>query len=192
MANKYEQSVLGFPTIAVVMEDSIWEFGKKKEKAKINIPAIMPLQEPSSAVKFVTKHKKGKLLVVPETQNYIELFLPDDLYTFPVEGGTKINPKSGSFGNKVTHGSGSAAESSSGGSKGTISGSSKAAKTKKKSLYRIVEKDTKLVIIVIDGYAVEENIKILFKYDDFDENNMGAKESGHHGLSTASKNAALR
>lgn len=162
MANRYEKQVLGYSTIAVVLEDNIWEYGKPKKKAKINIPLIMPLQEPSSAVKVVEiKNNKVGPVKVRETQNFIEIYLPDNLYTYPTEGDVK-NANRTLFGAK----------------KGNAADNGKNSATKK-GLVRMVEKDTKLVITVVDGYALEENVKILFKFDDFDENNVGTKEDAN-------------
>lgn len=175
MANRYEKEVLGYSTIAVVLEDNIWEFGKAKKKAKINIPLLMPLQEPSSAVKVVEiKNPKVGQVKVKETRNYIELYLPDNLYTYPTEGDVK-NANRTLFGAK----------------KGNKADTGKNSATKK-GLIRMVEKDTKLVITVVDGYALEENVKILFKFDDFDEDNVGYAEDSHHGVNKSDKAAATR
>ena len=178
MANRYEKEVLGYSTIAVVLEDNIWEFGKPKEKAKINIPLLMPLQEPSTAVKVVEiRNPKVGPVKVRETQNYIELYLPDNLYTYPTEDNVRnANRKVLDNAKKKL------------GASTKISSDEKTAKKKGNKLIRMVEKDTKLVITVVDGYALEENVKILFKFDDFDENNVGVKES----TNGADKKAATR
>ena len=173
MANKFTNRVLGLqPTIAVVMEDSIWEYGKEKEKAKINIEELMILQEPGPATKKVrvTNGKVGQIKV-EKTQNFIEMYLPDSLYTYPKEGEMEEADKQ-LFGAKKT--------------------TMKFVDSESKKMIRIVEAKTKLTIFVINGELKEENIKILGKYDDFDKNAKGKKEKHKNGLSPKSKEAALR
>lgn len=161
----YEKGILASPMIAVVLEDNVWPYGEEKLKAKINIPSLMPAQElPKKIVSF---KEKTTALVEPvsikHTQNFIEIFLPDELYTYPSENMEK-NPSQSLFGAKSGH-------ALDDGTNGKY----------KKGLVRRVDKETKLVIIVVGGRVREENIKVLFKYDDYEE------ESKHGGKSDATR-----
>jgi hypothetical protein len=170
-SKKYEKDIVSEPTIAVVLEDNIWEYGEKKKKAKINIPSLMPLQKiAESAVSLtVDTNDKVKQKKIEKTQNFIEIFLPDSLYTYPSED--KVKNKSQSlYGAKETN-------PANNGTNGKYV----------KSMVRRVNKETKLVIVVVDGYVREENIKVLFKFDDYEEG-----RTGHHGVTNNTINAALR
>ena len=80
MSSKYSEIATGMTTLAVVIEDNIWEYGKKKKKAKINIPILMPLQEQVPTVTVVERYSKRiKKKKVEKTVNYLEIFLPDTL-----------------------------------------------------------------------------------------------------------------
>ena len=153
MASRYSKEILKHPTKAIVLEDNIWEFGKAKEKAKINIPVLMPLQEPAETTKVTTRktNKKIKNKKVERTVNYVEIYLPDSVYTYPTTadipndnptliGASKNNPKN----------TGENGET-------------------KRGLTRIVKKNTMLTVLIIDSIALADNIKVLGKYDDYDE-----------------------
>ena len=153
MASKYFDKIKGFTTKGIVMEDSVWPFGQAKEKAKINIPVLLPLQEPAETTKYVKKKSNAGITDrgVEETHNYIELFLPDSVYTFPtdaevenenctIHGASKENPKRTEENGETTEG-----------------------------LTRIVKKKTRLMLFIIDGIAIADNIKILGRFDDFEE-----------------------
>ena len=161
MASKYFDDIKGFPTKGIVMEENIWPFGQFKEKAKINIPVLLPLQEPAETTKYVKKKSNAGIAdrEIEETHNYVELYLPDSIYTFPTEaemeneectirGASKDNPKR-------TEENGE-----------TIEG-----------LTRIVKKNTELMLFIIDGIPKITNIKILGRFDDIEEAEL--KESNY-------------
>ncbi len=153
MASRYSKKILEGPTKAIVIENNIWAFGKAKEKAKINIPALMPLQKAAETTTVTKKktNKKIKNKVVEQTLNYIEIYLPDSIYTYPttaeivndeatIKGASWKNPKRTDDNGQT-----------------------------KKALTRIVRKNTQLMITFIDGIALSDNIKVLGKYDDYEE-----------------------
>lgn len=171
MASDYSNKSVTFPTLAVVMEENIWEYGKEKTKAKINIPVLMPLQELAPTVSMkenlnsLVKDKK-----IEKTVNYVEIFLPDSLYTYPVEGNVK-NKNQKLYGAKSTN----KLDNGKNGSK-------------VKGMIRKVDQYTKLVILIVDGEARAENIKVLFKFDDYENENGGKK----NGVSQLTNKSALR
>ena len=184
MASKYFEGIKGLPTKGIVLEDSVWPFGQAKEKAKINIPVLLPLQEPAETTKYVKKKSNAGIMDrgVEETHNYVELFLPDSVYTFPtdaevenenctIRGASKENPKRTEENGETTEG-----------------------------LTRIVKKNTRLMLFIIDGIPIADNIKILGRFDDFEEDaepqesNFGsepisseAKKSVHRGSKTINR-----
>lgn len=153
MANKYSMDALKYPVKGIVIEDNIWEFGKPKTKSKVNIPILMPLQEPAETT-IVTEKKTNKKIQnreIKKSANYIEIYLPDSVYTYPTEleleneeptirGASKKNPKRTETNGETT-----------------------------KGLSRIVRKNTAVVLLFIDGKADPGNIKCLGKYDDYEE-----------------------
>ena len=177
MASKYSQEIVKIPTKGIVLEDNVWEFGKPKKKAKINIPALLPLQEPSEIVKKSVRKTNAGIVekVVERTLNYIEIYLPDSLYTYPtdyeveneepeIRGASKENPKR----------------------------TEKNGETKP-GLVRLVKKNTQLMLIIMDAVAIEDNIRIIGKYDDFDPEKEEAEESKLAGyVSTSTRKSAKR
>lgn len=174
--SKYFDKIKSFSTKGVVIEDNIWYFGKPKEKAKVNIPTLLPLQEPSEITKFIKKASNIfiKDSSVQQTRNYIEIYLPDSLYTYPSEGDVENeNPK--------------------------IRGASKNNKKRtanngetKEGLVREVKKNTEIMLFFIDGKVEHKNIKILGRYDDFDEE--AALQYSNYGnkLSSSAKQSGTR
>lgn len=164
MSNSYSIDALRYPTKGIVLEDNIWEFGKPKTKSKVNIPILMPLQEPAETTLETTKKSNSKIKdkEVKKSANYIEIYLPDSVYTYPTEvelenekptirGASKKNPKR-------TDENGE-----------TIDG-----------LSRIVRKNTAVILIFIDGKADPGNIKCIGKFDDYEEEKIlnGANTGG--------------
>lgn len=176
MATRYSETIMQFPTKGIVMEDNIWEYGKPKKKAKVNIPAMMPLQDPAETT-VVTKKKSNKGIIdksVDKTVNYVEIYLPDSVYTYPTEseleneepeiiGASKKNPKRTEENGET-----------------------------KTGLARIVKKNTRLIVLVIDGIAIADNIKVIAKFDDYEEEKlMKAAEFGG-SISELTRESALR
>lgn len=174
MASKYSKNILKYPTKAIVIEDNIWAFGKAKKKAKINIPALMPLQKPAETTLVTVKktNKKIKNKAVEKTINYIEVYLPDSIYTYPTTAeitNDEATLKGASWSNpKRTEDNGQT----------------------KKALTRIVKKNTRLMITFIDSVAMADNIKILGKYDDYEEEKK--KKGNLSGMTDLTISSALR
>lgn len=175
MANTYSTETLRYPTKGVVIEDNIWEFGKPKTKSKVNIPVLMPLQEPAETTRETTKKTNPKIKnkEVSKTANYIEIYLPDSVYTYPTElelenenptirGASKKNPKRTEDNGETT-----------------------------KGLSRIVKKNTAVILVFIDGKADPGNIKCIGKFDDYEEERIlnGANTGG---ITKLTETSALR
>lgn len=165
MANSYSEEVLRYPTKGIVIEDNIWAFGKPKTKTKINIPVLMPLQEKAETTKETIKKTNSKIKnkEVEKTANYIEIYLPDSVYTYPTELDDLPNESP------------------------TIKGASKKNSKRTdengetiKGLSRIVKKNTAVILIFIDGKADPGNIKCIGKFDDYEEERIlnGANTGG--------------
>ena len=174
MASRYGTNVLKYPTKAIVLEDNIWEFGKAKEKAKINIPMLMPLQEPAETTLMSVKksNKKIKNKKVEKTVNYVEIYLPDSVYTYPTMGEVSNEDPTlygASEENPLNTGENG---------------------PKKKGLTRIVKKNTMLMIIFIDSIALADNIKVIGKFDDYEEEKKKRGNTG--GMSELTISSALR
>ena len=100
---------------------------------------------------------------VEKTANYIEIYLPDSVYTYPTElddlsnesptirGASKKNPKRTDENGETI-----------------------------KGLSRIVKKNTAVILIFIDGKADPGNIKCIGKFDDYEEERIlnGANTGG--------------
>ena len=171
MSSKYSEIATGMTTLAVVIEDNIWEYGKKKKKAKINIPILMPLQEQVPTVTVVERYSKRiKKKKVEKTVNYLEIFLPDSLYTYPENSWVK-NPNQKLYGAKASH---------------YLDNGTNGAK--RKGLTRIVHALTKIVIVIIDNDAKPQNIKVISKFDDY----LADEEEKEHGVTKSARTAATR
>lgn len=174
MASKYSKNILKYPTKAIVIEDNVWAFGKAKKKAKINIPALMPLQKAAETTLVTVKktNKKIKNKKVEKTKNYIEIYLPDSIYTYPTVAEIKNDSatlRGASWKNpKRTDDNGQT----------------------KKALTRIVKKNTRLMITFIDSVAMADNIKVLGKFDDYEEEKKKLGNLG--GMSDLTIDSALR
>lgn len=69
--NFYQELDLKYPEMGIVLEDTFWNYGDKKEKAKIGIPVLLPMESRNSV--SINKYKS----------NYIEAYIPDAYYTYP-------------------------------------------------------------------------------------------------------------
>lgn len=168
-ASKYFEKMKSISFRGVVMEDNIWYFGEPKEMAKINVPMLLPGQEPAEITKFIKKPSNRHIINVnnpPEALNYIEIYLPDNMYTFPTDGDViNKNPKIK-------------------GAKKTNPKRTKNNGETKEGLIRIVKKNTEIMLFFLNGIPTYDNIKVLGRYDDFDkeaaiqESNFGSRVSG--------------
>lgn len=175
MSNTYSKETLRYPTKGIVLEDNLWEFGKEKTKCKVNIPVLMPLQEAAETTKetVLKTNKKIKNKTVNETVNYVEIYLPDSVYTYPTEADLEN-------------------------SEATVLGASKSNPIRtekngetKRGLTRIIKKNTAIILIFIDGKADPGNIKCLGKFDDYEpEKIMDGGNTG--GISKLTEASALR
>ena len=136
--------------------------------AKINIPMLLPGQEPAEITKYLRKKSNRHISDIsePEALNYIEIFLPDNMYTFPTDGDV-ANPHA-----KIK------------GAKKTNPKRTKNNGETKEGLIRIVKKNTEIMLFFLNGELTYDNIKVLGRYDDFDkeaalqESNFGSRVSG--------------
>lgn len=174
MANKYSEDALKYPVKGIVMEDNIWEFGKAKRKCKVNIPVLMPLQDPAETTKQVEKKTNAKIKdkTTDKTANYIEIYLPDSVYTYPtdtelenenatIKGASKSNPKRTADNGET-----------------------------KNSLARVIKKNTAIVLIFVNGRCDPGSIKCLGKYDDYEKSKVLKGNTG--GISNLTATSALR
>lgn len=164
------KNIIGHPIKGVVIEDNIWEYGKEKEKAKVYIMDLTPLQEPPEYIRF-EEEKSGRIrdTEMEMTRNYIEMLLPDAVYTYPTEGMVE-NEEQTLFGATRDH---------------PLNDGTNGAEIE--GMVRIVPAGTVLMVLIIDGNVREENIHVLYKQDDYDENS-----EVHHGETEHTRKAALR
>jgi hypothetical protein len=148
---------LDYPTRAIVIEDNYWYYGKPKTKAKISIPAIMTLQERPEPISFIEKKSNSRIKdkTVDKTLNYIEMYVPDNCYTYPSETKAKNDHQTlhGATEDYIPEGHTKPLDNGTNGEK-------------KLKMVRVLPKNTRLMIVFIDGEARIENIKIIGKYDD--------------------------
>ena len=183
----YSKEILKYPTKAIVVEDNFWYYGKQKTKTKINIPAIMSLQEPADTTTVSTKktNKMIKDTYVQKTLNYVEVYVPDACYTYPTEEEIK-NDKQTVFGatkDYIPEGKSKPIDNGINGEKVT-------------GMARVIRKNTRLIVIFIDGEATADNIKVLCKFDDAaEEENLVAsynKLGNTGGISNLTASSAIR
>ena len=183
----YGEKVLEHPTIATVIEDNYWYYGKPKTKAKINIPAIMTLQEPAEPTTFTEKKSNSRIKdqTVDKTVNYVEIFVPDSCYTYPSERKVKNDKKTlhGATADYIPEGKTKPLDNGTNGEK-------------KLAMVRVLPKNTRLTILFIDGEATIENIKVLGKFDDatevVDPSLAGNKLGNTGGISKLTASSATR
>lgn len=161
MANGvYSEVTLSYPTKAIVIEDNYWYYGEPKTKVKINIPAIMALQEPVETTMFTEKRSNPRIVdaSIDKTVNYIEVYVPDSCYTYPTEDMVNNN-------NKTLHGATSTYVPD--GHTKPLDNGTNGEKVLK--MVRILPKNTRLVVLFLDGEAKADNIVVICKYDDATE-----------------------
>jgi hypothetical protein len=160
MSSQYSKEAVKYPTKGIVLEDNFWNYGQKKTKTKVNIPVIMPLQEPAETTIKTEKKTNSRIkdTKVEQTVNYVEIYLPDFVYTYPTEEEIDNANKTlhGATSDYVPEGSDTPLDN---GSNGEFV----------KGLARVVRKNTRLIIIFIDGQATPGNIKCIGGFDDAEE-----------------------
>lgn len=152
-SSNYLKKIIQYSMRGVVLEDNIWYFGEPKEMAKVNVPMLFPEQEPAEIVKYIKKKTNRHIAdeAAPEALNYIEIYLPDNMYTFPTDGDV-VNPHP-----KIK------------GAKKTNPKRTKNNGETKEGLIRIVKKNTEIMLFFLNGIPTYDNIKVLGRYDDFDK-----------------------
>lgn len=161
--------------IGIVLEDNIWRYGDPKTKAKIYIPLLSPMEsrdELSSTINIKRRIIKNAKLQ-NEKINYIEVYIPDSIYTIPQEfdilnddmkirGAKKNDPRlDGTNGRYINN------------------------------LTRIVPKNTRLLISFMDP-SDESEIKIIGKADDYEEEKIKLNGGDLYGIDTITYKSALR
>lgn len=183
----YGAKALDYPTKAIVIEDNYWYYNKPKTKAKVNIPAIMTLQEPAEPTTFTEKKSNSRIKdqSIDKTLNYVEIFVPDSCYTYPREEKVKNDKKTlhGATSDYIPEGKTKPLDNGTNGEK-------------KLAMVRVLPKNTRLTIIFIDGEASVDNIKVLGKFDDAmeitDESLAGNKLGNTGGISNLTAKSATR
>ena len=157
MSSPYSNKIIQYPTKGVVIEDNFWYYGKPKTKAKVNIPAIMTLQEPSEPIIITEKKTNGRIhdKEVDKTLNYLEMYIPDFLYTFPTEEDLANNNQT-VFGASKKYKHPISKKKMNSGKKGSTV----------KGMARVVRKNTRIIIIFLDGLAKAGNIICIGRLDD--------------------------
>ena len=161
--------------IGIVLEDNIWRYGDPKTKSKIYIPLLSPMEsreELSSTVNIKRRLIKNAKLQ-NEKINYIEVYIPDNIYTIPQEfdilnddmtirGAKKNDPRlDGTNGRYINN------------------------------LTRIVPKNTRLLISFMDP-SDESEIKIIGKADDYEEEKIKLNGGQLYGIDATTYKSALR
>lgn len=183
----YGSQALNYPTKAIVVEDNYWYYGKPKTKAKINIPAVMTLLDPSEPTSWIEKksNKRIKDRTIEKTLNYVEIFVPDSCYTYPSENKIKNDKQTlhGATEDYIPEGHTKPLDNGTNGEK-------------KLSMVRVLPKNTRLMIIFIDGQAMVDNIKVIGKFDDavetIDEALAGTLLQNTGGISNLTASSAVR
>ena len=197
------------PTIATVIEDNYWYYGKPKTPVKVNIGRLFTLQEKADPTTFIEVKSNSSIhdRPVQRTVNYLEIDVPDAYYTYPTEEKVKNNKKTlhGATADYIPEGHTKPLDNGTNGEK-------------KLAMVRKLPKNTRLAVIFIDknignecnrkdGVSVEVdeegnkiyknlNVRVVAKYDDatelVDKSLAGAALGNTGGISNLTARSATR
>ena len=190
-ATSFGTQSLQVPTIATVMEDNYWYYGKQKTPVKVNIGRLFTLpKEKAEPTTFI--ENKSNPIIHDQTinngkkvLNYILIDVPDAYYTYPSERKVKNDKKTlhGATADYVPEGHSKPLDNGTNGEK-------------KLAMVRVLPKNTRLAIIFLDNnignehnrkdgeaknsndFIIDEegnkifrnmNVRVVAKYDDATE-----------------------
>ncbi len=189
----YSKDLLKEPTIATVIEDSFWYYGKAKPKAKVNIQKVLTLQETVEPTLYteIKSNSKVRDQQVKKTVNYIEMYIPDEYYTYPSEQKVKNDKQTlhGATADYIPEGHTKPLDNGKNGEK-------------KLTMARVIYKNTRFTVTFIDGEINEsengdnKSIKIIGRTDDAVESEdatlIGNKLGNTGGISKLTASSATR
>lgn len=203
-----QQSLEG-TTIATVIEDNYWYYGKQKTPVKVNIGRLFTLQDMAEPTTFINIKTNPNIhdQTVQKTVNYVEIDVPDAYYTYPSERKVKNDKKTlhGATADYIPDGATKPLDNGTNGEK-------------KLAMVRVLPKNTRLAVVFIDndlgndnnrkdGKSVEVdeegnkiyrnmNIRVVAKYDDatelVDKSLAGTALGNTGGISNLTARSAVR